>query len=949
MNSYPRKSYAALALITGIALAAATSGLAQAQGGAAAPTTDDQVLKLEKFEVTGSYLPPAANTTANPVITVDNNAIENAGSPTNLLEVLRKTVPQFTGNGNLGAANANIGSGSTGGGSQLALRNTQTLVLINGRRATNSPISSTGGYNFVDVNLIPLAAVDRIEVLADGASAIYGTDAVAGVVNIILKTNFEGFEVGSHYGSSPNTGHYEEKSGYVIGGTSNGKTNITMSAEWTQFTPIYQWQRPYSAIAYGTPTFAGSITIGTDYYYLDPSKTDPGTAFNVPVGSQVSPAGLVAAGVYSGPRSASDQTTLFNLSQYVTQTIGSNRNTFTVAFDHQVSDYVTAFGNFMYAHDETQSQINGQPINSSQSMLDLGTGATAGGVLGAGGSRVPAGQFYNPFSVSVQARNRLVLHPRLYDYENTSIRGFFGFRGKIGETGWNWETGAVWNRSREDYANPGVINQAHLDGATLNGDFNWFSRNPASDAVLISDGIVGTATGNFISLLENYDFKVTGKAFDLPGGPVDMAIGGEIRHEQLTAGADPLSQIDPVTGALGWNGATTLYPFDSSRTVKSVFAEVRIPIAKDVPGAHLLEVSGAVRHEEYSDTSNPTVPKFSIRYLPINDELAFRGSYSKSFSAPSLFSLFGPNSIGFTNAFDLVSYYPALFPNGVYSNYQSNGQTGSNPNLKPSNAKNYSFGVVWSPKKLGTVDMKGFSISLDYWHIKQTDLISSIGAANILQDVELNGANSIYIDKVSFGSFGSPNHPTAPGQISTGVPDDVYVTDTQVNIAAQELAGIDATIKYTYNADSVGRFDFTSNIGYYETYKVTFLPGQAAEQDAGNSSYSNGTIPRWLSYSSVEYSRGKYNAFLGWRHIPGVHDIEDDTHTSDFDSFDVSASYTFGSEIKWLSGAKVTLGCNNVFNKFGPLDPTVFTDSNVDTSTYGAIGRMYYVDLKYKF
>jgi iron complex outermembrane receptor protein len=945
MNSYPRKSYAALALITGIALAATTSGFAQAQSSGTANTTDDQALKLEKFEVTGSYLPPAADSTANPVITVDNKAIENSGAPTNLLEVLRKTVPQFTGNGNLGSANANIGSGSTNGGSQLALRNTQTLVLIDGRRASNSPVAASGGNNFVDVNLIPIAAVDRIEVLADGASAIYGTDAVAGVVNIILKSDYQGFEIGSHYGYSPNTGHYEEKSGYLVGGTSNGKTNITMSAEWTQFTPIYQWQRPYSAIAYGTPTFAGSVTIGTDYYYLDPSQTTP----TVTPGGQ-SPAALVAAGTYSGPRTASAQTTLFNLSQYVTQTIGSQRNSFTLSFDHQINDYLMAFGNFMYANSLTQSQINGQPINSSQSMLDLGTGATAGGALGVGGSRIPVGQFYNPFNVSVQARNRLVLHPRQYQDENTSIRGFFGLRGKIGETGWNWEAGAVWNRGREDYSNPGVINQKHLDGATANGDFNWFSRDPISDANLAADQIVGTATGNFVSLLENYDFKVTGKAFDLPGGPVDLAVGGEIRKEALTAGADPLSQIDPVTGALGWNGATTLYPFDSSRTVKSVFAEVRIPIAKDLPGAHLLEASAAVRHEEYSDTSNPTVPKFSIRYLPFNDEFAVRASYSKSFSAPSLFNLFGPNSIGFTNAFDLTAYHPALFPpDGIYHDYQSNGETGSNPNLKPSNAKNYSFGVVWSPKKIGSVDTKGFSISLDYWHIKQTDLISSIGAANILQDVELNGANSIYIDKVSFGSFGSPNHPTAPGQISEGVPDDVYVTDTLVNIASQELSGIDAVIKYTYNADSVGRFDFTSNIGYYESYKVTFLPGEQAEQDAGNSSFSNGTIPRWLAYSSVEYSRGKYGAYIGWRHIPGVHDIADDTHTSDFDSFDVSASYTCGSEVKWLSGAKITVGCTNVFNKFGPLDPTIFTDSNVDTSTYGAVGRMLYVDLKYKF
>src|SRR5262249_37680228 len=158
-----------------------------------------------------------------------------------------------------------------------------------------------------------------------------------GVVNIILKNDYQGFEVGAHYGFSPNTGHYEEKSGYLVGGTGNGKTNITMSAEWTTFTPIYNWQRPYSAVAFGTPTFAGSVTIGSNYYYLDPSLTAP-----TPVAGGQSPAALVAGGVYSGPRSAGDQFTLFNLSKYVTQTIGSDRNSFTLSFDHQINDYIKA-------------------------------------------------------------------------------------------------------------------------------------------------------------------------------------------------------------------------------------------------------------------------------------------------------------------------------------------------------------------------------------------------------------------------------------------------------------------------------------------------------------------------------------------------------------------------------------------------------------------------------
>jgi iron complex outermembrane receptor protein len=920
-----------LALIfgAGLSLLAANAAFAQ-QNTTPTSAPSDQTLDLDKFVVTGSYLTPAANATAIPVISVDSTAIENTGD-SSVLEVLRKTVPQFTGNGNIGTNNANVGSGSTQGGSSLSLRNTSTLVLINGRRAAYSPTSASGGAQFVDVNLIPVSAIERIEILADGASAIYGTDAVAGVVNIILKTDFQGFESGIRYGWSTNTGNYENKTGYIVGGVSNGKTSITLSAEYNTYTPIFNFQRPYSAVTYGTPTFAGSVNIGGSYYYLDPSITTPTVA-----AGGTSAAGLVAAGTYSGPRSSGAQFTLFNLSQYVTQTVGGNRSSFTTAFDHQVSDSFKIFGDFLFTSTQTHSQINGQPINAQQAMIDIYN--STGGAQGSPNGLVPAGQFGNPFNVAVNARNRLVADPRAYDNQDYSYRGVLGFFGKIGDSGWTYEGAADYNRVLENYANPGVINQSHLSYATQVGDFNFFSRTPISAAAEAADQVVGTATGSFLSTLKNFDFKVRGKVFDLPAGPVDVAVGVEERIESLDGVADPLSVIDPVTGALGWSGATTFYPFTSSRTVKSEFAEVRIPLAKDLPGAHLLELDAAVRHEAYSDTTSPTVPKFSFRYLPINDELAFRGSFSKSFSAPQLYSLFGPGGIGFTDPFTLTTV-----GGGTIANFQTNSQSGSNPNLKPSTSTNYSFGVVYSPKAL-----KGFSVSLDYWHIKQLDLVSSVGAANILNSVEALGAASPYINSVGLGSFNGP-HPTAPGQISTGVPDDIYVSDTLVNIASQVLSGFDSTIKYTWNSDQIGRFDIASNIGYYLSYKTTALPDTPAEEDAGDSSYTNGTIPRWLAYTSVTYTRGKYGAFLAWQHIPGVHDIEDDTHTGSFESFDVNVSYTFGSELKYLSGAKIAVGVNNLFNRFGPQDPTVWTDSNVDVGTYGAVGRFIYVDLKYKF
>ena len=886
---------------------------------------------LEKFTVTGSYLPPAANTIATPVTTITSAAIENSAETTNVLEVLRKTVPQFTGNGNLGNANANVASGSTQGGSAIALRNTSTLVLINGRRAAVSPASASGGGGFVDVNMIPIAAIERIDVLMEGASAIYGSDAVAGVVNVILKTDYEGLEAGTFYGFSSNTGHYVEKSGYVVGGGGNGKTSVTFSAEWSQYTPIMNYQRPYSAVTYGTPTFAGSVNIGGAYYYLNPSITTPTVATGGTAAGT-----LTSNGTYSGPRSSGDQFTLFNLSQYVTQTIGSERQSFTTSFEHKASDYLKFFGDFLYVNTQTHSQINGQPMNTTQTMKDIYK--STGGLQGSANGAVPAGKFGNPFNTGVTGRNRLVDHPREYNNDDTSVRGVVGANGKIGESGWNWEAAADYNRVVENYANPGVISQPHLDQAVLDGAFNFFSRTPISAADQAAYQVVGTATGKFVSLLKNYDVKVNGKLFDLPGGPVDIAIGAELRQESLNGIADPLSVIDPVTGALGWNGATTFYPFQASRNVKSEFAEIRVPIAKDVPGAHLLEFSGAVRHEDYSDTSNPTVPKFTLRYLPVSDEFAVRASYSKSFSAPQLYNLFGPGGIGFTTPFTLQKY-----GGGTIANFQTNSQSGSNPGLKPAHATTYSVGVVYSPKAV-----KGLYFSLDYWNIKQTDLISTIGAANILNSVEALGASSPYINSVGIGSFTGP-HPTAPGKISTTQTDDIYVTDTLVNIAGQKLNGFDAVVRYTFNADRIGRFDFESNIGYYLHYKVKGLPDVAEVDTAAASSFSNGTIPRWIAYSSITYTRGSYDVVLGERHIPGVHDIEDDTHTGSVDTFDLSASYTFGSSVKYLSGAKFSLGVRNLFNKFGPIDSTVFTDSNVDTSTYDPVGRFFYGAIKYKF
>ena len=890
-----------------------TAGVAFAQD-PAATSKKDETVKMEAFNVTGSYLPPAANVVAIPVITVDTKTIQNSGNNTNVLDILKKTVPQFAGNTNLGSENGNISNNLTYGGSQLALRNATTLVLINGRRVAYAPVSATGGFQFVDVNAIPVSAIERIEILADGASAIYGSDAVAGVVNIILKSDYEGFEAGGRYGWTTNQGNYAERSAYIVGGTGNGKTSMTVSAEWVKVDPIFNYERPFSATTYATQSFAGSVSIAgavpAAFYLLAPNLNAPPV---VPGGQ--SPAALVAAGVYGGPNSTTTQTNIFNLARAVTQLIANDKQAVTFDFNHQINDRLAAFGDFMYSNTHTLEQLNGQPITAT-----LNPGAPN-----------------DPFNVRVVARNRLIDHPRQYIEDTSGIRTVFGLRGKIDEN-WSWESAADYSHISMDYQNKGVINQANLTAALASGQINLFAIHQAPGAVDAS-GIVGTAIGGFVSTLSNYDFKVNGKVFDLPAGSLDLAAGAEVRQESLSAVADPLSQISPVTGALGWNGATTLYPFNVGRTVKSFFGEVRVPVLKDQPGAHLLELTGAVRTETYSDTNGPTVPKVELRYLPFNDEFALRGTYSKSFSAPTLYQLYGPANVGFSPSLTYTTITGATL-----ANVQTNQTTGSNPALNPARSENFTVGAVYSPKAI-----KGLSVSVDYWNIRQSQLISTLGAQTIVSDVELRGTASPYAQYVHFNAFtGAPV--TAAGQMSATDPSSIYVTNLLVNLASVKQDGVDVTAKYVYNNDQIGRFEFLTNLGIYAHYTTVSIPGTPAEEDVGYSSILSGTIPRWSSYTSVDFTRGSYHAAAGYRYIPSVTDNQDGTTVGSWSTLDLSADYTFGATVRYLSGARLGLGVNNVFNKMPPIDPTIYGSlSNADIGTYNPIGRFIYVDLKFKF
>lgn len=895
-----------------------------------APTSttppNDERVTLDKFIVTGSLIPYAAGVQAVPVNVINAGEIEKTGISTDLADVLRRSQPAFYGANNLGSDVANTNSGDSNGGSGLALRNRSTLVLINGRRAAISPVLGTGGNSFVDVSLIPISAIERVEVLSDGASATYGSDAVSGVINIILKTNFSGVELGGFYGFSSNKGNWATRSYHGVFGATQDKTSVTITTEWKKSDPLIQKERAYSTGLFRTPSYAGIVNIGNDYYHLNPSLNAP------PRNVDLTPQQLVAQGVYAGPMTQTQALVFFDLAAYPTLLLGAERRSFTAAVEHRLADWTTLYGDFIYSKSETESVLNAQPVTGNEAAANAN----------------------NPFNVVVTARNRFVTFPRIYRNEAISTRGVVGAKGNLGSN-WKFDMGANFNRTIHHFRNVNLIDTNSYNRLAASGTYNPFARNQPPGVI---EGMLGTQVRDFESSLRTLDVSFNGKLFDLPGGPLQMGFGAGFMWDEL----DFTNDLNDQTG--GWLQATPRLPFNARQNVDGYYAEVRVPIfgaGQRVPFAHVLELTVAGRYSIYSATSDPTVPKYSVRWLPFNDELAFRATYSESFVAPTLYDLYGPISQGFTASFSVQRYdasgNPLTGANALTGPRQYRSQSGSNSALNPSESRNWSAGVVWSPKAI-----KGFSLSADWFNIDERDLINTIPDITIVNDVERLGARSIYASRVRLGTsvageshFTDGTPITAPGQVTSGPSDAVWIANAKTNVAGYWQDGMDLQARYRYDTQGWGRLNLTVAGTYIREYVV---------QDTATSApvgYQDGFFPRGVSSAGV-FARYRVNSRLDWSHrswtagiahtyVPSVDDLGSPTpfRVKKYHSVDLNAGYTFASTgNRLLKGLQAQVGVNNVANRFPPLIPSESNQSH-DINAYDAIGRFYYVQAKYKF
>ncbi|MEY2880092.1 MAG: hypothetical protein RLZZ15_2472, partial [Verrucomicrobiota bacterium] len=617
MNIRTRKFAATLCLTAGVALST-SAVFAQTRP---ANTPKEEPIAMEKFTVTGSLIPAAAGSGSVPVTVIGTPEIEKSGITTDILDVIRNSMPSFYGGNNAGSEVANTNSGNTNGGSAIALRNRSTLVLINGRRAATSPVVASGGGSFVDVSTIPFAAIERVEVLTDGASATYGSDAVSGVVNIILKKNYNGVETGGSYSFSSNQGHWANRSYHMVGGANFDKTSVLFTTEWKLSDPLIQYERPYSVGQFRTASYAGMVSIGADFYYLNPSLNAP------PRNLDLTGAQLAAAGTYRGPMDQNAALLFFDLSAKPTLLAAAERRSFTTAIEHRLTPSTTLFADLIYSLNETETVLNAQPVTGT----------------------VAADNPNNPFNVAVTARNRFINFPRIYRNETTNFHGVLGVKGDLGN-GWSYEAGANFNKSIHHFRNLNLIDGIAYTAAVNNLTYNPFARVQTPGVI---EGMLGTQVRDFYSTLRQLDAKLAGPAFRVPAGDVKVGLGASYVWEVL----DFVNDRNDQTG--NWLQATPRQPFHARLNVDSYFAEALIPLVSEknsVPGIRTLELTIAGRYDKYSNTEDPTVPKYALRYLPFNDELMFRGTYSESFSSPTLYDLYGPLSVGFTSSISINRY-----------------------------------------------------------------------------------------------------------------------------------------------------------------------------------------------------------------------------------------------------------------------------------------------------
>lgn len=857
-----------------------------------------------RIEVTGSNIRRADVETPLPVQVLTREDIVRGGSTTvaELMSKLSANLLSFNDQQSIGSQPF---PSARPGQSTVNLRgigDSSTLVLINGRRVANYAFD--GGA--VDVNSIPISAIDRVEILKDGASAIYGTDAIAGVVNFILRRDFTGAEV-SAYGTA--TGHgggnqYQATTSVGYGDLGKDRLNVFATLNYQKDEGLSAASRDFTRTGYRPD-------IGLfDYNFF---------SFPANVVGPEGPQGLVnplaASGcapprsfpTVSGPDTVAcgyDPQSLADISPPVERFNALGRATF------QVNPDVTLFADFAYSRNRIDLRL---PPTATRFVTYPASGpfypadfAAANGISG------DLDLFFRTESLG----NRLDV------IDSDAVRAVAGADGVF--AGWDYSTAVVFSRNTQaDDLARGYVSQQRLQQGLATGLINPFGPSgPEGNALLESSLISGTyrtATGTTWLV----DAKASRSVVHLPGGSLAIAVGAEARKEQLDndfsalASSGDIADIGQVKSIAG------------SRTAQAAYAEASVPFARG------WESQIAVRYDHYSDFGGTLNPKLAIRWQPIS-QLVLRSSWGTGFRAPTIYDLYVPLQQGFGTPPELpdpVRCPVTRDPLDCKTGFTDFG--GGNPHLEPETSEQFNAGAVWEP-------LPGSSLSIDYWKINKSNAILPLTPDLLFDNFARWAPTSVVRGPVD------PLYPNLPGPI-------VAILLQNENLGDLRTAGFDVDLTLRGRATSLGRLSFGLNGTYVTEYKLDFGTNLFSS-GLGNNIVTGGPVPRWRHYASVTWSNGPWSATLAETFQSSYSEcnqltVDPDTgvcngtrRVGTYDVWDIQGQYT------GFRNTTVVVGIKNLFDRNPPFTQLGLGFSGGYDPVYAdPRGVTYYAKLTFSF
>ncbi|SFT88366.1 TonB-dependent receptor plug domain-containing protein [Idiomarina abyssalis] len=930
---------------------------------------------VEKIQITGSRIARIGASAPSPVTVISGDDLVETGAM-NIGEVLSR-LPALATTFTLANSGRFIG---TAGISTLNLRNMgtdRTLVLVDGKRH----VASAPGSSAVDTNTIPSSWIERVEIITGGASAVYGADAVTGVVNFILKKNIEGLDVTATRGYAENSDYSNEKYTFSYGTNfAGGRGNIAFSAEYNAQESLNALDNPWTATSYGSFGWESLYGPRTDEQLDDPAYPDvltlpnagyyaistAGTTWNPFTGGVLgtfNPDGSYRD-VYTGDvvdpaRLYCQDCDYINLRQFSEVQPEFSRVNYNLKGNYEINNDMNFYYDAKYVKSEGQNI--GQPFFR---FFSLGSAANNYPyAVKRDNAFMPEGMAnqMDELGVPFLGLSRMYNDAGRRIEENTreTTRAVAGLEGMLNQD-WSYDVSLVWGKSdiervnganvilqnmewaldAVDDGNGNIVcrsEEAQADGCV---PYNPFGQGMASDAA--QDYVTTTSIGT--SEIEQVVFNATFSnsfLYELPAGFIGFAGGVEYRDESSVTVEDDFAK----TGATFFNA---LGETDGSYDVSEVFGEVTVPLLANAPLVQQLNLDAAVRYADYSTIGGATAWKLGLDWT-INDELRSRFTYSEAIRAPNIDELFSGQSQSFANVDDPCKVSnlanqtaesraqreancAALgVPAGFDSSYDSatlETLVGGNPDLMEETSESITAGIVYSPSWF-----EGFSATVDYWEIDIDDTISGIGFQTVLNRcVDAESVNNQFCDLVT--------RDPATGEIT-------LIRGFALNIARSLNSGVDFEMSYDFAALG-GQFN-TNLIG---TKLIEAKDFPFADEPDNFTDYAGVLGDQELqlqfniNYSIDNWAFGTRTRFLDGVDLYTPTALENNPNPSNYMEYgsyavtDVTAGYTFDN------GLGLTLGVDNFFNRGLP---GTTTGTGAGSAIYDNIGRFAYLRASFNF